>query len=76
VAAATGVQYVNSCEPNCAHGTWSHRTVDLIFWRSVPVKGHPGERGYTQMTVLYPGYPAGSDNTYTEAPPGLFPGEF
>jgi hypothetical protein len=80
MAAATGVQWVNNCLPNCAHGTWSHRTVDLIFWRSLPVKGHAGERGYTQMTVLYPGAPApGSPatggNTYTQAPPGAFPGE-
>ena len=80
-AAATGVQRVDNCEPNCAHGTWSHRTVDLILWRSLPVKGHPGERGYTQMTVLYPGArtpgsPASSSNTYTQSPPGEFPGEF
>jgi len=75
-AAATGRLYVDNCEPNCAQGTWSHRTVDLIFWRSLPVKGHPGERGYSQMTVLYPGQPVGSRNTFTQAPPGLFPGEF
>jgi hypothetical protein len=74
-ATATGVLYVDNCEPNCAQGTWSHRTVDLIFWRSKPVKGHPGERGYSQMTVLYPGQPIGH-NTYTSAPPGVFPGEF
>jgi hypothetical protein len=76
VATATGVVYLNNCEPNCAQGTWSHRTVDLIFWRSLPVKGHPGERGYSQMTVLYPGRAIGGQNTYTQAPPGLFPGEF
>jgi hypothetical protein len=75
-ATATGRLYVDNCEPNCAAGTWSHRTVDLIFWRSLPVKGHPGERGYSQMTVLYPGHAIGSQNTYTQAPPGLFPGEF
>ena len=75
-ATATGVLYLDNCEPNCAQGTWSHRTVDLIFWRSLPVKGHPGERGYSQMTVLYPGRAIGSHNTYTGAPPGLFPGEF
>jgi hypothetical protein len=76
MATATGVLYVDNCEPNCAQGRWSHRTVDLIFWRRLPVKGHPGEWGYTQMTVLYPGQPVGSHNTYTGAPPGLFPGEF
>ncbi len=76
MAAATGVVYLDNCEPNCAQGRWSHRTVDLIFWRSLPVKGHPGDRGYSQMTVLYPGHAIGSYNTYTAAPPGLFPGEF
>jgi hypothetical protein len=76
MAAATGVLYLDNCKPNCARGTWTHLTVDLIFWRTKPVKGHPGERGYTQMTVLYPGQPVGRDNTYTGAPPGLFPGEF
>lgn len=75
-ATATGRLYVDNCEPNCAQGTWSHRTVDLIFWRSLPVRGHPGERGYSQMTVLYPGRAIGSQDTYTQAPPGLFPGEF
>jgi hypothetical protein len=75
-ATATGRLYVDNCEPNCAAGTFSHRTVDLIFWRSLPVKGHPGERGYSEMTVLYPGRAIGSQNTYTQAPPGLFPGEF
>jgi hypothetical protein len=81
MAAATGVQYINNCEPNCAAGKFSHRTVDLIFWRSLPVKGHPGKRGYTQMTVLYPGartpgVPVSSSNTYSQSPPGAFPGEF
>ena len=76
MATATGVVYLDNCEPNCAQGRWSHRTVDLIFWRSLPVKGHLGERGYSQMTVLYPGRAISSRNTYTGAPPGLFPGEF
>jgi hypothetical protein len=76
IAAGTGVEYVDNCSPNCAQGTWSHRTVDLIFWRSEPVKGHPGERGYTQMTTLYPGHPVDGRNTYTQTPPGVFPGEF
>jgi hypothetical protein len=75
-ATATGALYLDNCVPNCAQGKWTHRTVDLIFWRSEPVKGHPGRRGYSQMTVLYPGAPIGSHNTFTQAPPGAFPGEF
>jgi hypothetical protein len=76
LATATGVLYLDNCTPNCAQGRFSHQTVDLIFWRSEPVKGHPGERGYSQLTALYPGQPVGSHNTYTGAPPGLFPGEY
>jgi hypothetical protein len=75
-ATATGALYLDNCVPNCAQGKWTHRTVDLIFWRSEPVKGHRGERGYSQLTVLYPGAPIGSHNTFTQAPPGAFPGEF
>ena len=76
MATATGVEYINNCEPNCAQGHFSHQSVDLIFWRSEPVAHHPGERGYSQMTVLYPNSKTGSHNTYTSAPPGAFPGEF
>ena len=75
-ATATGVLYVDNCEPNCAQGKWSHQDVDLIFWRSEPVKGHPGKRGYSQMTVLYPYHAIGNHSTFTQVPPGLFPGEF
>jgi hypothetical protein len=75
-ATATGVLYVDNCEPNCAQGKWSHQDVDLIFWRSEPVKGHPGKRGYTQMTVLYPYRAIGNHSTFTQVPPGVFPGEF
>jgi hypothetical protein len=76
MATATGVEYINNCEPNCAQGHFSHQNVDVIFWRSEPVAHHPGERGYSQMTVLYPNQKTGSHNTYTSAPPGEFPGEF
>jgi hypothetical protein len=76
MATATGVEYINNCEPNCAAGKFSHQDVDVIFWRSEPVAHHPGERGYSQMTVLYPNAKVGSHNTYTSAPPGEFPGEF
>jgi hypothetical protein len=76
MAAATGVEYVDNCEPNCAQGKWSHQDVDVVFWRSKPVKGHPGEYGYTEMTTLFPNEAAGSHNPYTQTPPGEFPGEF
>jgi hypothetical protein len=72
MATATGVEYINNCEPNCAAGKFSHQNVDVIFWDSKPVKGHAGEYGYTKITTLYPS----SGKTYTQTPPGVFPGEF
>jgi hypothetical protein len=78
MATATGVEYLDNCEPNCAAGKFSHQNVDVIFWRSEPVSHHANERGYTQMTVLSPSAKIGDrgTNTYTSAPPGVFPGEF
>jgi hypothetical protein len=72
MATATGVEYVDNCVPNCAAGKFSHQNVDLIFWDSKPVKGHAGKYGYTKMTTLFPS----SGKTYTQTPPGEFPGEF
>ena len=72
MATATGVEYVDNCVPNCASGKFSHQNVDLIFWDSKPVKGHKGHYGYTKMTTLFPS----SGKTYTQTPPGAFPGEF
>jgi hypothetical protein len=76
MATATGVEYTDNCEPNCAAGKFSHQNVDVIFWRSEPVAHHADERGYTQMTVLSPNAKIGNHNTYTSSPPGVFPGEF
>jgi len=75
IAAATGVLYTDNCEPNCASGKWSHQNVDVVLWRSEEVKGQPGKRGYTEMTVLWPNHPIRSRNTETVVPPGAFPGE-
>jgi hypothetical protein len=72
MATATGVEYVNNCEPNCASGKFSHQNVDLILWKSAPVAHHQGQYGFTKMTTLYPN----TGKTYTQTPPGVFPGEF
>lgn len=74
MATATGVEYVDNCTPNCASGKWSHQNVDVIFWRSLPVAHQSGKFGYSKMTLLLPNQRGGS--TYTQTPPGAFPGEF
>ena len=69
------VLYTDNCEPNCASGKWTHQNVDVVLWRSEGVKGQPGKRGYTEMTVLWPNHSLRSRNTETVVPPGVFPGE-
>jgi hypothetical protein len=74
-ATATGVLYTDNCNPNCASGKFSHQNVDVVLWRSEAVKGHPGKRGYTEMTFLFPNHSIRSGNTETVVAPGEFPGE-
>jgi hypothetical protein len=74
LATATAVQYQDNCEPDCVAGKWSHQPVDVILWRSEPVKGHPGEYGFSRITELYPNS-ANLNDSYTDSPPGAFPGE-
>jgi hypothetical protein len=74
IATASGVEYVDNCEPNCAAGKWSHQPVEVVLWRSQPVKGHPGQYGFSRITELYPNSSSLNDS-YTSAPPGAFPGE-
>jgi hypothetical protein len=74
-ATATGVLNSDNCKPSCANGKWTHQNVDVVLWRSEAVKGHPGQRGYTEMTVLFPNHSTRGGNTETLAAPGAFPGE-
>jgi hypothetical protein len=76
MATATGQEYIDNCVPNCAAGKFSHQNVNVIFWRSEPVAHHSNERGYSQMTILYPNAKISKHNTVTSTPPGVFPGEF
>jgi hypothetical protein len=74
-ATATGVFYTDNCKPSCANGKWTHQNVDVVLWRSEAVKGQPGKRGYTELTVLFPNHSTRSGNTETLGAPGAFPGE-
>ena len=55
VATATGKQLVNDCVPYCARGKFHSYATMAIFWRAEPVAHHPGEKYFTQVTLLYPG---------------------
>jgi hypothetical protein len=54
LASAYGTEWQNDCKPNCAQGHIHHYPVVAVLWGSATVKGHPGERRYTQATLSYP----------------------
>jgi hypothetical protein len=54
-ATATGTQVVNDCTPNCAQGRFDSYPIRVILWGGTTVSGHPAERRYTMVTVLYTG---------------------
>lgn len=59
-AAGNGIQRVNACRPNCAHGTYTRYRVTVLLAGGARVAGHPREIRYTQITLRYIGKrPAG-----------------
>jgi hypothetical protein len=54
LASAYGTEWQNDCKPNCAEGHIHNYPVVAVLWGSATVKGHPGERRYTEATVSYP----------------------
>ena len=72
MATATGVQYVDGCDPNCAQGKWTHQNVIVILWKAVNVPGHAGRLAYTKITVLYPDAKGTQSSSWTGTPPGAF----
>jgi hypothetical protein len=53
LASAYGTEWENDCKPNCAQGHFHYYPVVAVLWGSATVKGHPGERRYTQATISY-----------------------
>jgi hypothetical protein len=54
-ASGTGTQEVNDCVPYCAAGKFRGYPADVVLWRSEPVPGHPSQRYFSRVTLLYPG---------------------
>ena len=50
-----GTEYQNDCIPNCAEGHDHYYPALVVAWGSGSVTGHPGERRYTELTLIYPG---------------------
>ena len=55
LASGYGTVYENDNYPNHAQGRIHHVPALIMLWGSAPVRGHPAERTYTQMTAIYPG---------------------
>ncbi len=53
LASAYGTNWENDCKPSCAQGHVHNYPVVALLWGSATVKGHPGERRYTEATLSY-----------------------
>ena len=55
MASAYGTFWENNCKPDCALGHIYHYPSRDVLWGSAAVKGHPGLRSYTKITVIFTG---------------------
>ena len=55
LASGYGTNYMNDCKPNCAEGHFHYYAALVVAWGSGSVSGHPGERRYTEVTLVAPG---------------------
>jgi hypothetical protein len=55
LASGYGTFWENDCTPNCAEGHFHHYPSLETLWGSARVKGHPAERRYTELTVIFTG---------------------
>ena len=55
LASAKGKLVLNDCTPYCAAGHFHSYPAVVVLWGSKAVPGHPGERGYTKLTVILTG---------------------
>ncbi len=55
LASGYGTIWANDCTPNCADGHFHYYPSLEVLWGSVTVKGHPADRRYTELTVIFTG---------------------
>jgi hypothetical protein len=53
-AVGHGTFWENLCKPNCAEGHIENMPANVTLRGSAAVKGHPGDRQYTQLTAVFP----------------------
>jgi len=74
-AFADGFSTVNDCTPSCVGGHGHSFPVLVALWRAEPQPGHPGQRYFTRLTVIYTGsrtYSAGG-TTHQLPPTATYP---
>jgi hypothetical protein len=55
LASAYGTFVENDCQPSCVGGHFHSYPVVVTAWGSGSVQGHPAERRYTELTLMFPG---------------------
>jgi hypothetical protein len=55
LASGYGTYYLNDCTPTCVGGHFHTYHALVALWGSAAVNGHPSERKYTEMTLIFTG---------------------
>jgi hypothetical protein len=55
LASGYGTYFLNDCTPTCVGGHFHTYPALVALWGSARVQGHPSERKYTQMTLIFTG---------------------
>ena len=55
LASGYGTYFLNDCTPTCVAGHFHTYRALIALWGSAAVKGHPSERKYTEMTLIFTG---------------------
>jgi len=55
LASGYGTFWENDCTPDCADGHFRYYPSLEVLWGSATVQGHPADRRYTELTVIFTG---------------------
>jgi hypothetical protein len=55
LASGYGTFWENDCTPNCAEGHFHQYPSLEVLWGSAAIKGHPADRRYTELTIIFTG---------------------
>ena len=55
LASGYGTYFLNDCTPTCVGGHFHTYPALVVLWGSAAVAGHPAERKYTQVTLVFTG---------------------